>query len=47
MIPPDPEGFLVKLGSLILVTLTLLRFVLYEYNNLRSDFRRMKRRPRR
>jgi hypothetical protein len=41
--PPDPEGFLVKLGSIILVTLTLLRFILYEYNNLREDFKRKRR----
>jgi hypothetical protein len=46
MMPSDPEGFLVKTGSLILVTLTLVRFILYEYNNLREDFKRKKRQRR-
>lgn len=46
MTPSDPEGFLVKIGSIILVTLTLMRFILYEYNNLREDFRRKRRRGR-
>jgi hypothetical protein len=45
--PPDPEGVLVKIGSIVLVTLTLMRFILYELNNLREDFRRKKRRARR
>ena len=43
---PDPEGFLVKTGSVILVTLTLMRFILYEYNNLKDDFKRKKKRGR-
>jgi hypothetical protein len=47
MMPPDPEGFLVKLGSIILVTLTLMRFILYEYNNLKEDFKRKRKRSRR
>ncbi len=47
MMPPDPEGFLVKTGSIILVGLTLVRFILYEYNNLRDDFRRKRKRTRR
>jgi hypothetical protein len=46
MMPSDPEGFLVKIGSIILVTLTLMRFILYEYKNLREDFKRMKKRGR-
>jgi hypothetical protein len=46
MMTADPEGFLVKLGSVILVSLTLMRFILYEYNNLREDFKRKKRRGR-
>jgi hypothetical protein len=41
--PLDPEGFLVKVGSIILVALTLVRFILYEYNNLREDFKRKRR----
>ena len=44
MLPPDAEGLLVKTGSFILVGLTLMRFIVYEYNNLRSDLRRKKRR---
>ncbi len=40
----DPEALLVKGGSVILVTLTLLRFILYEYNNLKDDFKRKRRR---
>jgi len=44
MVLPDVEGFLVKVGSIILVTLTLMRFVLYEYNNLREDFKRKRKR---
>ena len=42
--PQDPEGLLVKTGSIILVTLTLMRFILYEYYNLREDFKRKKKR---
>jgi len=44
MVLPDLEGFLVKIGSIILVTLTLMRFILYEYNNLREDFKRKRKR---
>jgi hypothetical protein len=40
MVPSDPEGFLVKIGSNILIGLTLMRFILYEYINLREDFKR-------
>jgi hypothetical protein len=43
---PDVEGMLVKVGSCILVTLTLARFILYEYNNLRDDLRRKRKRLR-
>ena len=41
---PDPEAFLVKIGSCVLVLLTLLRFILYEYNNLKDDFKRKRKR---
>lgn len=44
MVLPDLEGFLVKIGSIILVTLTLMRFILFEYNNLREDFKRKRKR---
>jgi hypothetical protein len=44
MVVPDLEGFLVKTASIVLVTLTLMRFILYEYNNLREDLKRKKRR---
>jgi hypothetical protein len=44
MTPSDPEGFLVKTGSIIMVPLTLMRFILYEYHNLREDFKRKRRR---
>lgn len=47
MWPPDAEGLLVKTGSLILVSLTLMRFIVYEYNNLRDDVRRKRKRTRR
>jgi|GraSoi2013_115cm_1033766.scaffolds.fasta_scaffold16207_4 hypothetical protein len=40
----DPEGLLVKAGSFILVSLTLARFIVYEYKNLRADLRRKRRR---
>jgi hypothetical protein len=41
---PDPEAVLLKAGSVILVMLALLRFILYEYNNLRDDFKRKRKR---
>ena len=41
---PDAEGMLVKAGSFILVSLALARFILYEYNNLRADLKRRRRR---
>ena len=44
MLPPDAEGILVKTGSFILVGLTLVRFIVYECNNLRNDLRRRKKR---
>ena len=47
MWPPDAEGMLVKTGTFILVGMTLLRFIVYEYNNLRNDLKRKKKRIRR
>jgi hypothetical protein len=44
MMMPDAEGIIVKTGSIVLVTLTLARFILYEYNNLRADLKRKRRR---
>jgi len=40
----DPEAMVVKGGILALATLTVIRFILYEYSNLRNDFRRGRRR---
>jgi hypothetical protein len=40
----DPEAFVIKGGILVLATLTVVRFVLYELNNIVSDFRRRRRR---
>jgi hypothetical protein len=40
----DPEAFVVRGGILVLATLTVVRFVLYELNNIVSDFRRRRRR---
>jgi hypothetical protein len=40
----DPEAFVVKGGILALAALTVIRFVLYEFNNLRIEYRRGRRR---
>jgi hypothetical protein len=40
----DPEAFIVKGGILALATLTVVRFILYEINNILNDFRRRRRR---
>jgi hypothetical protein len=40
----DPETLVVKGGILVLATLTVVRFVLFEYQSLVSDFRRKRRR---
>jgi hypothetical protein len=40
----DPEVFLVKGTIVALAALTAIRFVLHEYNNLRSDIRKSRRR---
>jgi hypothetical protein len=41
---PDAEGLLVKMGTIILVSLTLARFIVYEYKNLRADLKRKRKR---
>jgi hypothetical protein len=41
---PDPEALVLKIGSVILVMLVLIRFILYEYNNLRDDLKRKRKR---
>ena len=43
----DPETVVVKGGVIVLASLTVIRFVLFEYQNLVTDFRRKKRRTRR
>jgi hypothetical protein len=40
----DPEAVIVKGGILALATLAFVRIILYEINNIRSDFRRRRRR---
>jgi hypothetical protein len=40
----DPEAFIVKGGILALATLSVIRFILHEFYNLRSDFRRGRKR---
>ena len=40
----DPETFLVKGAVIALATLTVIRLVLREYNNLVSDLRKSRRR---
>ena len=41
----DPEALVVKGGILALASLTVVRLVLYELNNIRNDFRKRRRRP--
>jgi hypothetical protein len=36
----DPEAIVVKGGILVLASLTVIRFILYDYNKLMRDFRR-------
>ena len=36
----DPEAIVVKGGILVLALLTVVRFIVYDYNKLMSDFRR-------
>jgi hypothetical protein len=40
----DPEAFVVKGGIVALAALSVIRFILHEFNNLRSDFRKSRRR---
>jgi hypothetical protein len=41
---PDPESIIVRGGVLILAAMSVIRLVLRDFNHLRSDFRRRKRR---
>jgi hypothetical protein len=41
---PDPEALIVKGGVLALALLSISRFILHEFNNLRNDFRRKRKR---
>lgn len=36
----DPEAIVVKGGILILASLTVIRFIVYDYHKLMRDFRR-------
>ncbi len=40
----DPEAFVLKTGLILIIILGLVRIVLHECNNIRSDFRRWRRR---
>lgn len=40
----DPEAFVVKGGIVALATLSVIRFILREFNSLKSEFRRGRKR---
>jgi hypothetical protein len=40
----DPEAFVLKSGTILIVVLGIVRIVLHECNNIRTDFRKWRRR---
>jgi hypothetical protein len=40
----DPEAFIIRGGILTLAAITIIRIVLYDFNNLVNDFRRKRKR---
>lgn len=46
MIPPGTEGLVLQVGSLIILSLGILRVIVYDYRNLRDDMKPRKRRRR-
>jgi hypothetical protein len=40
----DLEALIIKSGVLVLATMSVVRLVLHDFNHLRRDFRRRKRR---
>jgi|HubBroStandDraft_2_1064218.scaffolds.fasta_scaffold32724_3 hypothetical protein len=41
---PDPEAIVLKTGLILIIILGLVRIVMHECHNIRTDFRRWRKR---